>query len=400
MPDANVGDSVVRTITKRITLKKPTAQTEVGWDALVHFTGDLNNSLMSLGGFIYDVPTAATDIGAAPVIQAYPFSGSYAPTRFGGIVCSAGPVGSDLSNDVPSAILAPFYEGLDPLSTTSAGNSVLPKGGYRLVSGSIEAYNTTPELYRAGAVTGYELQNKEAFLTMGTWYSNTGTDYAMSPMFIAPRAPASIAQAVQLPGSVTHEAEKGAYLPLPLNVDSPMNYARFSMKAYAFRGDSSSSDQTMVTYPLNGGSLANSGAIAQKGNWDLPSTCNPAGLYFTGLSDQTTIDIVARFVIEEFPSVNDIRYLTLANPSPPRDAAALKAYGLIRSELPIMVPVAWNGLGTWLKSAMKVAKKVIPVVKSVAKVVPGVKQAVEVGEAVAGAAKQVVKSATKSKKTK
>lgn len=398
LPDARVGDSVVRTITRKFTLK--TALAGVPWDGLVHFTGDLNNSMLSTVEFKYDVPTPGADTGSYPLFASA--GPTYTPIRYGGVVCVAGGVGSNLTYTNPQGLLCPFFEGNDPKLTTNAGESVFPKGGYRVVAGSIEAYNTTAEIYRSGAVTGYMLQNQEDFLDMTQTLSNGGAAALTAPIHLMPRGPSSIAQAIQLPGSITHTAAEGAYLPLPVNVENPLNYARFSSKVYAQREDGPQVT-TFGTYPIQGGNSSGAGRAYEFGNWDLPTGCMPCGLYFTGLSDQTTIDIVVRFVIEEFPAINDIRYLTLANPSPAMDAKALRAYGMIRNELPLMVPVSWNGFGTWLKSAMKVGKSIAPILKPIgnavlktaAKSIPGGQVALDAANMVKDA---IAESGKKKKK--
>lgn len=397
MPDARVGSSVVRTITKRFTLKAPVSGP---YDALIHFTSDMNNSLMTPGQFRYDVPTPGTDTGGIPMSKQ-----GAVTLRYGGVLVSAASTGTDLTFTNPQTCIAPFYEGSDPNSTSTNGNSSYPKGGYRLVAGSIEAYNTTPELYKSGAVIGYRLQNKEEFLQVGFLQNNSGSLSTPGPINLIPRGPQSPAAAVQLPGSVTHEAALGAYLPIQVNIDNPLNYARFAHNVYSSRDDVGFLTDTWVTQAI---SAATMNRFDSASNWDLPSSVNPCGLYFTGLSDQSTIDIVCRFVIEEFPAVTDLRMLTLANPSPPFDAEALKAYGLIRSELPIMVPVAWNGLGTWLKSAMRTAKKIAPIIKpivmpmirSAAKVVPGGQMAYDAAENAIKAGQEINSAIKQERKRK
>lgn len=405
MPDSHVGQSVVRTITRKVTLK---SSSPGPWDALVHFTGDLNNSMMSPVDFTYDVPTAGVDLGAAPIIK--PTNGTpkaYQKQRYGGVVCVAGTTtGTNLTFTNPQAMICPFYEGDNVLDVSSIGNSVFPKGAYRIVAGSIEAYNTTPELYKSGSVTGYVMQNREAELEMCQWESNGLSQATAVPVHLVPRGPSSIAQAVQLPGSVTHEAALGGYMPLVLNVEHPLNSARYGVKAYGQREDGTQV-QTYATYPIANGNLSTEARWYECANWDLPSACSPCGLYFTSLSNESTLDIVVRFVIEEFPAINDVRFLTLASPSPGLDAEALKAYGLIRNELPIMVPVSWNGLGKWIRSAVSVAKKVLPVVKPLAmpiikkaaSVVPGGNMALEAAQ-IAAKAISSAQNAQKAKKKK
>lgn len=366
MPDSVSGLSVVQVINRRFTMTQPGGVAPDGkWDALVHFTPDLANLLLSPGAVLYDTPSRS-EKGQRP--QLHLTNATAVP--YGGVVGQSGATGSTLVDKFGN-VAAPWYNGTD-LATEY---SDFPSGGYRLVGGSLEVYNTTPELYRSGAVTCYRQSNRQELLRNAQLVGSDGSviDNAAPAVSICPAPPNSVGAAQLIPSAVSHEAALGCYMPFVVNTDDVINYAQFGTTVYHNRADNVTTQSALLTYPISG-TTDESTTRDKMGNWSLPHMCQPCGAYFTGLAPQTTLDVVCRFIIEVFPGVNDSVLLPLARPSPSHDAKALEAYRMLVNAMPVAVPVAWNGSGAWLKNVMQAAKPVAkflaPVAKTLVKELP------------------------------
>jgi hypothetical protein len=80
----------------------------------------------------------------------------------------------------------------------------------------------------------------------------------------------------------------------------------------------------------------------------FPTSFNAYGAYFTGLSNQTTLDVVWHYIIERFPSPKNTDLVTMASNSSPYDPRALELYSRTAWKLPTGVWVEDNGLGDWI----------------------------------------------------
>jgi hypothetical protein len=74
---------------------------------------------------------------------------------------------------------------------------------------------------------------------------------------------------------------------------------------------------------------------------------NTHGLYFTGLSLQTTLAITLNCFVERFPGPQETDLVVLAKPSPQYDLLALEIYSHALHDMPPGVMVKENGLGEW-----------------------------------------------------
>jgi hypothetical protein len=94
-----------------------------------------------------------------------------------------------------------------------------------------------------------------------------------------------------------------------------------------------------------------------------------SGVFFTGLSAQTTLTVNIRCFIEIFPSQVGNPLTPLAQPSAPYDEIALKFVSEILKEMPPGVMLKENGLGDWLSDiAGKVVSFVSPIAGTVGKI--------------------------------
>jgi len=153
-----------------------------------------------------------------------------------------------------------------------------------------------------------------------------------------PPIPETATNALLLGGSLSWAAEKGAYLvgtlgqqeiPMELNTNNGGVHGFSNSIFYA-------SPISGVTSPL--GFLAN----------PMVTSFNPFGAYFTGLSNQTTLDVVWHYIVERFPNATNTDLVTMASNSCPFDPKALELYSRTSWHLPTGCWVEDNGLGDWI----------------------------------------------------
>lgn len=389
MPDNISGRSVVQVITRRFTVTAP----DTGkFDALVQFTADLNTNRMADATLHFDTPTLAE--GGS---QAYlDIVGNATAVTYGGVTVQTGAVGADLTRR-SNYIAAPWFNGTDPASQWSD----FPSGGYRLVGGSLEVYNTTPELYASGSSVCYRQSNRQdSFRNIQMTGTTTAIDGAFPDVQLYPKGPTSVGAAQMIPDSVAMKAVDGCYMPFVVNTSDIIEHGKYGVFVVASRIDSTANQNILMNRAIVGG---DNPTASQVGNWSLPHRCQPLGAYFSGLSPETSLDVVCRFIIEVFPNVTDSVLMPLTRPSAPYDARALEAYRMVMASMPIAVPVAWNGLGTWLKTAMKAIKPVAKFLQPVAKAIvtealPGGDAIWHLGAATGNAVKESLSKRKKKKK--
>ncbi len=74
--------------------------------------------------------------------------------------------------------------------------------------------------------------------------------------------------------------------------------------------------------------------------------------FYTGLSEQTTLTIRARWMIERFPNDQEPEIIVLATPSPPLDPIALEIYSRISQMMPAAVMFKENDNTEWWKRVL------------------------------------------------
>jgi len=194
-------------------------------------------------------------------------------------------------------------------------------------------------------------------------YSST---YAMS------HPPKTAEEAMFLAGSQQWEAEKGAYIPATMNtLDNPAKFAE---------------PQTIIVLDAAVDNNGGSGEAVFTGFDQVPTLFvstvqfppvqhiapfNIGGVYFLGLSPETTLTVSVNWYIERFPDPFETDLVVLASPSPGFDSTAMKIYADSMRKLPVGVPQGMNPLGEWFNSVVnQVAKVVSPALHAAGAVNP------------------------------
>lgn len=244
---------------------------------------------------------------------------------------------------------------------------VYSPGATRVIGLGIEVVNTTSELYKQGQCTVFRLSQSHSTSStftqqgMGTSWSN----FTMDGAFMR-RPPQSLKEAMLIPGSRTWEAKDGAYVVAPfvgqdnppcmVDYVQPIIYASTSGEDVVQTGTPATWANTSNLYAPEFFTINtnNPGVLVPFRIYDLHSP----GVYFSGLSAQTTLTLTVNIYLESFPTPAEPDVLVLATPSAEYDPVALELFSRALGSLPVGVPAGMNGLGDWFAGAVADMAKV------------------------------------------
>jgi len=374
-PDGGAGNSVVQEITKTITITAPATAGSGAWDAHVAFLPDLRdptyNAQQAPGGGTTTgdwVGGVWTDNGYAYAIPSVSTGNNAFPWR-APVMVSSGPAGQLTFPGDGSALAGWTVNGFD---WTQFANPQC-----RLVGGGLEVVNSTADLYKSGSVVYYTLPCEHTFETATVLDSATGTNYPRIDTLRKSRTPpATISDVMVIPGAVKVAAEEGCYVPFRMSKGATneisddvygtrvfMNGANIAqnpaMQLYGF--GSVSPQVTVASFP----------PVPLFGHYH-PIPFDLSGAYFTGLQNQSSLDVTVRLYIEVFPTQYSQQLLVLADPCACSDVRAVQLYSEIVGTLPPGVPVSMNADGSWWKGVLKTIASVAPTIGSaLGSVIPG-----------------------------
>jgi len=226
---------------------------------------------------------------------------------------------------------------------------------YRVIGKAFEVYNTSPDLYKSGAVCVYKQPAADMSTATTMLYSSAGgTSTCFMDSLLMEAPPGSVTSALRLPNSRQWDAKEGCYVITPLHgTDIPVHLANYTQPLY---------------YPTTPGDVTNYGAQIPTNGSPLGAFLSPAdqnftnfdqtGAIFTGLTPQSTLTVNYRMIIEVFPSA-DSSLANFAHPSPCLDEVALELYSKICHRAPVGVEVKYNGLGDWFIDGINAVKDMV-----------------------------------------
>jgi len=241
---------------------------------------------------------------------------------------------------------------------------------YRIVASGFEVVNTTAPLDRAGACTVYEIGAPGEVSDINCVDADAG-EARIGTVRNFRMPPVNMAEAKQTPGARTWHAEEGAYVVSKHR--SEMGFSAVAKRDYVY-ASSASSNAAWTTYKA-GREITTSATPAPLGEAagcaSHISNLNLCGAYFSGLSENTTLQVTWRCVIERLPGPFDLQNLALASPSAPYDPRALELYSHITAKLPPGVPVGYNDAGKYfrmiaaqIKAAVRQTLPLLPAIET------------------------------------
>jgi len=346
-PDLNTTNTLVQTFTKTVTIAAPAYVTTNPWDCQIVFTPLLNGNesvpLSSLYPYTYN--------GATGVVQPNTFV--WGSNLYPGYTVTTGAVGFDLAV-TPSVQLGG--------STAVVSIPQAMGGEYRLVAAACEVVNTTSELYKGGAVTVWRAPNTQPY----TGQVYPGTTTTQTPIYcqIMNSPPTNQALAQLYPTARTWSAQDGAYvIATQVSAENPFRMAT-PQTPIAIQAPS-------VSQQIGGGALVPCWTLpnitTSFNNASNATTLQPVpfafhGALFSGLANQSTLQVTVKYTYERVPSVSEPDFLVLTQPPSDYDALAMEIYMRAICEMPVGVPVSENPLGEWFNDIMDVVGDVAPTI--------------------------------------
>lgn len=236
-------------------------------------------------------------------------------------------------------------------------------GAWRVIGMAFEVVNTTASLYKGGTIINYKSpayrsttisQGFDDTLTAGQRYV---TDYVSLP-------PVTSQDAALYPTSRTWGAEEGTYIVCALN-DQEVSYNRpLSAKQAGCIRDLDVNALT-TGIPFRRCYLPNFKTSGAQ-NWSSANNnalpFDISGCVLTGLNENSTLSVTARYVLERIPTVAEPDLLVLTRPPASYDPMAMELYSKVMSELPVAVRVADNPAGEWWNTVLDGIEAALPAV--------------------------------------
>lgn len=222
----------------------------------------------------------------------------------------------------------------------------------RLVGGGFEVINTTAPLYKQGLVTTYLLpqERQDTMALNAVPVVGGGYEYMALPALLGSLPPTNASLAYVLPSSKQWTADKGVYSVFRQNgINNPIRMYDYRQRLYLQENTASTTLGVggLATAPstIGGGTTI----IPVDGGWDnfaFDSPFHTSGAYFSGLSNQTTLQVNLKLLIEVAPGPSS-PLVTVASPSPVYDPLALEMYSRAINSMPVSVPQTFNPAGEW-----------------------------------------------------
>lgn len=340
-PDADCANTVVRVVQGTIDVVAPGA---ANWDCHIFTSPLLGTSDVYLGSLLNGKFT----VDSNPAVQLGLVN---IATAAAGGACYIPQIVSNFPDD--------------------AGITDLVYKQSRLIAMGIEVVNTTAEMYKQGTVTAYRMPNRAQ---IGDCYyddekkvdlvkeqrSKIACHYNQEPATLA-------STVVMYNDSIQWEAKHGAYMPVTLNgVDNPIQRVRPLALVTSAESMSGVDASAFMTKPAvddtNGFATATPNKIAP---------INTCGLFFTGLSKETTLTLRIKAYMEIAPTTASTELLQCATPSAGFDPKALQMYSVLAQLMPIATWSENNANGEWFKSILKTIRSVLdPIVSGIDSIVP------------------------------
>ena len=239
-------------------------------------------------------------------------------------------------------------------------NDQLEDGATRVVGFAIEAINTTADIYRQGSVTCYEMpQFQEEDVC--DYLSEALVSGSQNIVSLSRQPPSKVAEATILAGSTKWPASEGAYAPVyQYTLENDLKVPHHAMRV--FKKNDSLTDFTVALSDVQK-IKGEDPDFETYGKQTQEIPYNTKGIYFTGLSNQSTITLVVTMIIEIAPAYGNL--VSLARPSPSLDWDALKTYSAIVPHIGVATKSKNNASGDWFRTITKLVAAVSPAVGAV-----------------------------------
>ncbi len=352
-PDVTTDASIVQLVKRQFVVRKPSGLGAGNWDCRIDYNPCQNGLALN---YEYDINDK------------------------GFITNGTAGTGRNLSGVTATAVLANnsmTFNGVE--AGTAQCTEFLISGPSRIVAAGIEITNTTAEIYKQGSVTVFRVPNLSE--PRQVVYNDGAFIYPITYQAVE-LAPDTVYDANAYFGSRTWAASEGAYVIARQNgtVNKFRYNAGFPAIAVVPPTDPLGDSRCFVTDTVN-----DTLGFSQ-------SYCTPfdlSGAYFTGLSEQTTLNVTVRWFVERQPTIQNPDLLVLATPSAGYDPLALEIYTRAMAHQPPGVMISENPLGEWFKKVLKGVSDWAPKIGTALGAI-GVPGAATIGNLVGGGARLIM----------
>ena len=231
------------------------------------------------------------------------------------------------------------------------------KGPFKIGAMGLELVNTTSELYKQGLFSAARMNqnSNDPFCFQTVNSGGVLTFITPGSGFLVRTPPTSLADLTLLPDVCQWPAAEGGYSVVPLKGipnRSAMSLPRYPILVSTDLTAGVSENITCagpiaVTSVIP--SFPYSGAITHYTDFPGENPQDSVVWFLTGLSEQTTLTLRSRWMVERFPNDQEAEIVVLATPSAPFDPVALEIYSRVSQSMPAAVMFKENPAGEWWK---------------------------------------------------
>lgn len=350
LPDQGIGKSVTFQVVQEYSISKnnsPGVLPAGNWSCRIGNFPFLQDQLVSPGSYYGQIMSQTNTV--TQLLKAVQVS--YAPD------------GTDFADTVQNGLPA------------NAQGTALPaeytKGIVKLCGMGIEVINTTSQLHKQGLMSCARMVQPELSTFTGyISYSSPANQNSIQNMTPVRTLPKNLAELALYPGFMQDEAQYGYYAPVLLKFGQEKNYPIPS--SVLLLDDDPSAGKFDITAPI-ACYTSHVQATNIPGNTTTFYISNDHPLFvgtdsnvvmFTGLSDETTLTLRVRYIMERFPSDAEGQILVISTPSATYDPAVLEIYSKAVQALPAGARFTDNPSGEWWKSMLtEIGKVASPLLK-------------------------------------
>lgn len=335
-PDSNAQPSVVMMYSSQSNVTAPISAAGGNYDCYVVSTSmDADSTSTGFcanvngGNVVYNSSAYATH-----VFEVHP------------LTIMTGPANSDVSP--LSTAGTEFVQGLNSRNVPNMFGRVIAQG--------FEVTNTTAEIYKQGTVTCALVPAvPDQDVTLNLIDSQKAASDMPQHCKINPRFPVNIAELTAIPQSCRWEAAKGAYVVPRLSGVPAVE------RSDAYAGLFFYDDTHQAAFTPSTGFNPAPTIIKPTLTTSAHNSFSNAVAYFQGLSNQTTLTVTYRTIMEYFPDANS-QLITQASPSAVYDPFVMQIYNEAVKTAPFAVPVGQNAAGDFFRKVLGAVRYAAPTI--------------------------------------
>lgn len=235
------------------------------------------------------------------------------------------------------------------------------KGPYKVGAMGIETVNTTADIYKQGLVTCARMNQTSCTPTTFQIFNSNPGLYTFIECVPIRTAPVNLAQMVLLTGNTAWKAAEGAYSVVALKSLNDSNATSKPVFPLMLSSDFQSSDAATVIpaaspelslIPIPGLGIPTNPNLLITQGFPGQVPMDTSIQMFTGLSEQSTLTVRVRWMLERFPNDVESDIVVLACETASYDPVALSVYSQVMQGVPAGVMFKENPKGEWWKTVL------------------------------------------------